>query len=322
MPDYTEKYHLKKPKPEEFADIADLNGNADIIDEILKGKADLDAEGKIPAEQMPASAIPIVTTEGTGEAYTAQVPGITELKPGMLLTIIPHTTSTTADATLDVNGLGPVRLRRYISTNTLGTAAANLANWLRADKAVLVVYNTGTWTVLGLTKAAATDLSGIMPVDKGGTGRSTWAPHRLLCTTDSGGITQTEVPPGEASVLMQDQTGAPYWGTPEDIRQAVGAIVPSQSGMLTYNGGEQSPTWNNFDPNTLEIGGVTIGTDSGTYVATFTPKAGFKWSDGTTETKSVPWSIRKAAQAISAGTEDMTAGTTELATGQIYLQYE
>ena len=32
-------------------------------------------------------------------------------------------------------------------------------------------------------------------------------------------------------------------------------VVPSQNGTLTYNGGEQSPSWNSYNPETLTLGG-------------------------------------------------------------------
>lgn len=76
------------------------------------------------------------------------------------------------------------------------------------------------------------------------------------------------------------------------------SIVPSQSGTLTYTGAAQTPVWNNYDPNALTIGGVSSGTDAGTYTATFTPKTGYKWEDGTTTAKSVNWSIKKASVAL------------------------
>lgn len=82
----------------------------------------------------------------------------------------------------------------------------------------------------------------------------------------------------------------------EQITEMTSVInaVPSQSGVLTYNGQVQSPVWNNYDTTALDLGGVTSGTDAGTYVATFTPKEGYKWSDDTTDAKEVAWSIGRA----------------------------
>ena len=71
--------------------------------------------------------------------------------------------------------------------------------------------------------------------------------------------------------------------------------VPSQNGSLTFTGSVQSPSWNSYNPDMLEIGGVTSGTDAGTYTATFTPKEGYQWSDGTADARSVTWSIGRAS---------------------------
>jgi hypothetical protein len=74
--------------------------------------------------------------------------------------------------------------------------------------------------------------------------------------------------------------------------------VPSQSGALTYTGSAQSPTWNSYDTEKLTISGTTSGTNAGTYTAKFTPKDGYEWSDGTTDAKSVTWTIGKATVAL------------------------
>lgn len=74
--------------------------------------------------------------------------------------------------------------------------------------------------------------------------------------------------------------------------------VPTQAGSLTYTGKAQSPQWNGYDAEKLTIGGVTSGTDAGSYVATFTPKEGYTWSDGTEGAKSVTWVIGRASLAV------------------------
>lgn len=88
------------------------------------------------------------------------------------------------------------------------------------------------------------------------------------------------------------------------------STVPSQSGSLTYNGGSQSPTWNNYNTAQLTIGGTTTGTNAGSYTATFTPKSNYRWSDGSTTPKSVSWSIGKAAGSLSISPASMTLDTT------------
>ena len=84
------------------------------------------------------------------------------------------------------------------------------------------------------------------------------------------------------------------------------SAVPSQSGSLTYNGGSQSPTWNNYNTAQLTLGGVTSGTNAGSYNATFTPTANYRWSDGTTTAKTVSWTIGKAAGSLSISPTSMT----------------
>ena len=77
--------------------------------------------------------------------------------------------------------------------------------------------------------------------------------------------------------------------------------VPAQSGSLTYTGGSQSPTWSNYDTGKMTLGGVTSGTNAGSYNATFTIKdtALYCWPDGSTAAKTVAWSIAKAAGTLS-----------------------
>lgn len=75
--------------------------------------------------------------------------------------------------------------------------------------------------------------------------------------------------------------------------------VPTQNGTLTYSGSAQSPQWSGYDSAKMTIDGTTSGTNAGSYNATFTPKANFKWPDGSTGAKTAPWSISKAAGSIT-----------------------
>ena len=75
-------------------------------------------------------------------------------------------------------------------------------------------------------------------------------------------------------------------------------VVPTQNGTLTYTGGLLTPTWNSFNPATLEISGETSGTDAKTYNAIFTLKEGYTWADGTKTPKTVPWTIGRATLAV------------------------
>lgn len=96
--------------------------------------------------------------------------------------------------------------------------------------------------------------------------------------------------------------------------------VPTQSGALTYNGTAQSPTWNSFDTEKLTLGGVTSGTNVGSYVATFTPKEGYEWSDGTTGAVEVTWTIGKAS--LSTPVQDGTLTYTGSAQSPSWSNYD
>lgn len=82
--------------------------------------------------------------------------------------------------------------------------------------------------------------------------------------------------------------------------------VPTQAGILTYTGAAQSPAWNGYDEEKLTIGGTTSGTNAGSYVATFTPKDGYEWADGTKTAKSVTWTIGKASVSVPAQSGTLT----------------
>lgn len=53
MATYTTNYNLKKPADGDFINIADLNGNADIIDEELKKRPVVGEDGKLPDSLLP-----------------------------------------------------------------------------------------------------------------------------------------------------------------------------------------------------------------------------------------------------------------------------
>lgn len=86
--------------------------------------------------------------------------------------------------------------------------------------------------------------------------------------------------------------------------------VPSQSGSLTYTGSAQSPSWSNYDTSQLTIGGVTSGTNAGSYNATFAPTANYRWSDGSTTAKSVSWTIGKAVGSLSLSADTLSLDAT------------
>lgn len=102
--------------------------------------------------------------------------------------------------------------------------------------------------------------------------------------------------------------GSSVTATPEKVTIA---SLPSQSGSLTYNGTEQTASFTGYDTDEMTATGIT-GTNAGSYTATFTPKADYKWWDGTEESKTVAWTISKAANTITASPSSISLDTTTL----------
>lgn len=70
------------------------------------------------------------------------------------------------------------------------------------------------------------------------------------------------------------------------------SAVPSQNGTLIYNGTPLTPSWKNYNPDQLDIGGTYQNqTGKGTYTATFAPNNNHCWSNGTYAAKEVTWQI-------------------------------
>ena len=98
--------------------------------------------------------------------------------------------------------------------------------------------------------------------------------------------------------------------TPVTVSRAVISTAPTQSGSPVYTGSSQSPSWNNYNSAQLTIGGITSAVNAGAYEATFTPTANYEWSDGTTEARSVEWTIGKAAGSLSISPASLTLDST------------
>ena len=113
-------------------------------------------------------------------------------------------------------------------------------------------------------------------------------------------LTVTGVETGNTAIQVSASEGTNYMAASASLSVAVQfaiiiPVVPTQSGSLTYKPYTlQTVSWNNYDPDQLTIGGSVEGTNAGTYIATFTPKPGYQWWDGTTETKNATWTIRQA----------------------------
>lgn len=110
-------------------------------------------------------------TSSNGVAYSATVPGVTELYNGLEITIIPEVESTSTAITLNVNGLGakPVRLR--LSTNTATLVQPEQNTFYAAGRPVKLKYdakylNSGAWVVADGQRTSAEDLYGSIATTK------------------------------------------------------------------------------------------------------------------------------------------------------------
>ena len=113
-----------------------------------------------------------IRTGGTGSAYTATVPGITVLKPGVSFVMMPHVSSNTVSPTLDVNGLGAKAIRQPLTNSTGASTTGAVATWLSADRPIRVTYDGVLWRV-DRPRPSATSLYGNVPIENGGTNADT-----------------------------------------------------------------------------------------------------------------------------------------------------
>ena len=118
-------------------------------------------------------------------------------------------------------------------------------------------------------------------------------------------LTVDGVDTGSTTITVSASEGTNYTAVSASLSVAVQfaiiiPVVPTQSGSLTCKPYTlQTVSWNNYDPDQLTIGGSVKGTNAGTYTATFTPKPGYQWWDGTTETKNATWTIGRAPLVVS-----------------------
>lgn len=119
------------------------------------------------------TAITAVTTTGTGSAYIATVPEITELTNGLQITIIPHVVSTSVNPTLNINSLGAKFIKQRIANTTNSVASGDSVSWLTANKPVVLCYDGTQWVTLNISKSDISSSGGVIPIKSGGTGAST-----------------------------------------------------------------------------------------------------------------------------------------------------
>lgn len=229
MPESTPNYNLAKPSLTDAYDVGVQNINMDKIDAALADKADL-IDGRIDTGQMPINVVPIATTSGSGSTYTANIEGITGLSKGLLLIVIPHISSTSPNPALNVNALGAKTISRRTSSSTASGNAGNTSAWLTRGVPLLVQYDGTCWVAVGQAKPDAADLHGTAPISHGGTGATGWTAYRLVYAPSEDALGQLAFPASDGSFLRQGAGGAPYWSTPAEVLDAIGA-APAAAGL-------------------------------------------------------------------------------------------
>lgn len=147
MATYTTNYNLKKPADSDFINIADLNGNADIIDEELKKRPVVGSDGKLPDNLLPDLSN---TYEKKGAAGTA---------------VSAHNTSPNAhnDIRVELGKKAPVPI---IGTTPPTTSTVGVVGQTYIDTSAKLVYHctaaaaTGyTWEVYSAGRSSKVNLT-------------------------------------------------------------------------------------------------------------------------------------------------------------------
>lgn len=123
-------------------------------------------------KQVPMSFYNVEATSSDGVAYTATIDGLTALFAGLTITIIPKKNSTSTSVTLNLNNLGAKSIVYSTTMSSSSISTPSYTNWLMAGSPIQIEYTGSRWkTVKAVTNA--NDFTGILPVEKGGTGATT-----------------------------------------------------------------------------------------------------------------------------------------------------
>lgn len=136
MATYTTNYNLKKPADSDFINIADLNGNADIIDEELKKRPVVGSDGKLPDNLLP----------DLSETY--------EEKDAANKAVSAHNTSKNAHNDIRIE-LGKKAPEPIIGTTPPTTSTVGVVGQEYIDTAAKLVYHCTAAAATGYTWISA-----------------------------------------------------------------------------------------------------------------------------------------------------------------------
>ena len=133
------------------------------------------------SKNMKNAGTPVVkATSGDGIAYSATVPGVSELYAGLEIVIVPKMASASTAITLDINGMGAKLVRLPVSTNTAVLAQPETEGYFVDNRPVKLMYDPeyagkGSWVAIGRQRQSGNDIYGQVPIENGGTGADTLA---------------------------------------------------------------------------------------------------------------------------------------------------
>ena len=195
-------------------------------------------------------------------------------------------------------GNGKLSIKWTDPDATIVSDGVTLANWA----STIVVVKAGSYATSPTDPDAAYTYTS--------TTRNAYATNPLVATGLTNGTTYyVSLFPMSADGKANTNTANRKSGVANRIAIS---NIPAQSGTLTYTGDPLSPTWSNYNSAQLTLGGETSGTTAKSYNATFTPKADYMWSDGTTTAKTVPWSIGQAAGSMTLSASSVTLDASHL----------
>ena len=288
MAEQTVNYNLTKPLPTEFYDIGAQNGNMDIIDRALKEAVDKAKQAQETGTDAAAAA----------DAARARADEAYELAGRA------KTTADQATAAIEAMGDGAEAVATHNQDPAahpdirLALAEASAAAENAQTAADLALE---TITRIAFTIDAIPTQNGALTYN-GSVQTPSWNSYNPEALTLGGVTSGTNA--GEYTATFTPVEPYTWSDGTADAKEVVWRInrasvaVPAQSGVLTYTGSAQSPSWSGYDSAKLTLGGTTSGTGAGSYNASFAVKPNYQWPDGTTVSKTVRWSIGKAAGSL------------------------
>lgn len=153
---------------------------------------------------------------------------------------------------------------------------------------------------------------------EGGGVLSIKAPSGIKASVKGNTITVKATTAGTNSIDVSVSPAGAYVGQTVPFRvETIGyqvVEIPSTSSNLSYTGSSQSPSWTNYNAAAMTMTGVTSAVNAGTYVAKFTLKDGYMWTDGSTSVKSVAWTINKISPNLTVSPQSVTVQAGQQAT--------